>query len=152
MLALISALCGTAQAATHTVYENGSMSSTYVNYFKDIVSGIGFNDNYVAFRSGQYEYTMIVGDIEFNNGEFILNDTGKAFTFSANGSSYNSQYTYDVAEITSFSLLPSNSILYSDVGEYPQLVERGAKYEMLTAVLLCIAFVSILIQRIFYKR
>lgn len=152
VLALITAICGSVQAATHTVYENGNLSTTYVTYFKDIVSGIGFNDNYVAFRSGQYSYTLIVGDLEFNNNTFTLNGAGKSYEYSTTSSNYNSQYYYYVDDISNFSLEVDNQIIYSDLGYYPQLVERGAKYEIITAVLLCIMCLSVVINRIFFKR
>lgn len=152
VLALIFAIGVTAQAATHQVYENGSLSTTYITYFKDILSGVEFNANYVAFRSGQYSYTMVVGDIEYENGVFLLVGDGKEYEFSTTSSGYNSQYNYYVNDITEFSVNAGNSIIYSDVGNYPQLIERGAKYEMFTAVLLCVVLVCIVINRIFYYR
>lgn len=152
MLVLITAICGTVQAATHEVYENGSLSSTYITYFKDIVSGIGFNDNYVAFRNGQYSYIMVVGDLDYNNNVISLVGDGKSYTFTTNSTNYNSQYNYYVADINNFSVNCDNNIIYSDVGDFPQLIERGDKYAIFTAFLLCIAFVCIVINRIFFNR
>lgn len=149
-LALVFALCVTAQAATHTIYD-GNMSSTYVTYFRDIVSGIGFTDNYIAFRSGQYEYTMVVGKLEYDGVTFSLTGSGKEYTIVYN-SQYSSTYQYRCTDISNFSVDVGNRILYSDVGNYPQLVERGAKYEMFTAVLVCTALLCIVINRIFYYR
>lgn len=149
---LIGAFCTTANAEQYTVYEDGTLSTTYTQYFKDIVSGIGFNQNYVAFRSGQYSYTMLVGDLEYNNGAITLTGNGKEYEFSTTGTGYNNQYRYYVRDITDSSLTVGNYIIYSDVGDFPQLVERGAKYEIITAVLLCIMCLSVVINRIFYKR
>ena len=98
----------TSYAATHSVYENGTISSTYITYFKDIVSGIGFNDNYVAFRSGQNEYIMIVGDLEFSNDTISLSEQGKIYRFYAESSSYNSYYRYDYDSIDNLSPLSTN--------------------------------------------
>lgn len=149
VLVLIFACGVTAQAATHTIYE-GNMSSTYVTYFRDIVSGIGFNDNYVAFRSGEYEYTMIVGDLDFNGSTFSLVSPGVQYKFTS-GSGYNSYYNYSVSDITNFSLNVGSSIIYSDLGRYPQLIERGAKYETFTAVLMCTALLGVVIGRFFRR-
>lgn len=151
-VALVCAFCTTAHAATHEVYDEGQISSTYVTYFRDIVSGIGFNDNYVAFRSGQYSYTMVVGDLEYNDGLFSLKENGKEYVFSANNTGYNSQYNYNVNNITNFSVAVGDNIIYSDLGEFPQLVDRGAKIETFTAVLLCTVIVSVIINRILFKR
>lgn len=150
-IALIAAFCGTVQAATHTVYEEGNLSTTYVTYFKDIISGAEFNDNYVAFRSGQYSYTMVVGELEYSNGVISLVDTGKEYVFTTS-SGYNATYKYNVNEISNFSLDSGENIIYSDVGDYPQLVERGAKFEIFTAILICICMLSFVIRNIFYKR
>ena len=153
MLGLIGAiLCAPVQAATHNVYENGNLGTTYITYFKDILSGAKFNDNYIAFRSGQYEYTMIVGELEVNDGLISLVAPGKEYRFYTESTGYNSQYYYEVNDISNFSLNFDNSILYSDLGDYPQLIERGAKYEMFTALLLCIVLLSIVFGRFFRRR
>lgn len=149
---LVSAFCTTAHAATHSIYDEGTLSTTYVTYFKDIVSGIGFNENYVAFRSGQYSYTMVVGDLEYNNGVISLTGSGKEYVFSTGSTGYNSQYRYNVNTINNFSVSVGDYIIYSDVGEFPQLVERGAKYEIFTALLLCIVLCAVVFGRFFRRR
>lgn len=154
MLALIVGIASTAQAATHTTYENGSLPSTYVTYFKDILSGVSLNDNYVAFRSGQYQYTMITGNISYNEQSkmFLLDGVGKEYVFVTDGSSFNSNYTYDYKEIDSFSLVNDSSIIYSDLGSFPQLIDRGSKYEILTTITLCIMCLYFVIRLFFVHR
>lgn len=153
MLGLICAmLCAPVQAATHDVYENGNLGTTYITYFKDILSGAKFSDNYVAFRSGQYEYTLVVGELENENGVISLAGPGKEYVFTTQSSSYNSQYYYYVNDLNEFSLATGNYIIYSDTGDYPELIERGAKYEMFTALLLCVALLSIVFGRFFRRR
>lgn len=147
-LALIFGLAVTAQAATHEVYE-GSLSSTYITYFKDTVSGLPLSSHYVCFRSGQNEYVMVAGDVVYNGGEFTLDGIAKEYRYYAEGTNYNSYYHYDVTEITEFSLEVGNNIVYSDLGEYPQLMDRGEKFEVLSAVLVCVCMLSVVIGRIF---
>lgn len=150
---LVGAICTQASADTHSIYDEGTISSTYLTYFKDIVSGIKFTDNYVAFRSGQYSYTMVVGDLEYNNGVISLNSEGKEYVFASRSiSGYNQQYGYEVNNINNFSITCGDNIIYSDVGDYPQLIERGDRYEILTLFLLCIVVLCIVINRIFFKR
>lgn len=141
-----------AHAANYTVYDNGTLSTTYTTYFRDILSGTSINQNYVAFRSGQYSYTMIVGDLNYNNGNFSCDGVSKVYEFSTTSQNYNSNYKYEVSEIDSLSLKVTDEIIYSDMGEYPQLIERGDKYETLTAVIICVALLCIVINRIFNKR
>lgn len=155
MVALISALlCAPVRAATHSIYDSGNLSTTYVTYFEDIVSGIGFNENYVAFRSDQYTYILIVGELEYNNGSITLvGDTAKEYKYYAEiTSGYNSQYRYSVDTLNDFSLDTGNYIIYSDVGDYPQLIERGAKIESITAIILCIFIVMYIVRNIFRHR
>lgn len=152
LLVLIATTCGTIQAATHNVYENGSLSTTYITYFKDILSGTPLKDNYIAFRSGQYSYSLVVGELKYENGTISLNSPGKEYKFYTENTGYNSQYYYDVSELKTFSLNTGNSILYSDIGDYPELIERGAKYEILTTIIISVALLCIVINRIFFKR
>lgn len=145
---ILSVLCTPIAAATHSVYTEGNMSTTYLTYFKDIVSGIGFNENYVAFRSGQYEYTMCVGKLVISGEVITLDGDGKLYTFTNSGN-YNSIYNYNVTETNNFSVEVGDSIIYSDVGDFPQLVERGAQIETITLTLLGIVCVYYLVSRIF---
>lgn len=152
VIVLITALCGTVQAATHEVYENGSLGTTYITYFKDILSGSDLKSNYVAFRSGQYSYSMIIGELQEINGTISLVGSGKEYKFYTTSSNYNSQYYYDVVALNNFSVNIDNNIIYSDIGDYPQLIERGAKFEILQTILISIALLCIVISRIFRHR
>lgn len=146
-LLLICAIGTTAKAATYDVYD-GNPSNTYIQYFKDIISGIGFDDHYVAFRANQYDYVMLVGDLEYSNGVFTTNDTVTIYTIGNNGN-YNSNYTYKVEYDKNITVRPNDKLLYSDLGEYPELIERGAKYEILTTLLLVISLLGLVVGRIF---
>lgn len=145
---LITATCGAAYA--QEPYD-GNMSSTYVTYFKDIVAGIGFKDNYVAFRSGQNEYTMLVGELYYDGETISLVGMGTKYTIY-NDNSYNGLYTYDVSSVETGSVTPRNKIVYSDLGNYPQLIDRGAKYETLTSFLLVVALLCVVVGRFFGRR
>lgn len=151
MLVVIGANSTTTRAATHTIYDQGNMNTTYITYFKDILSGANFSDNYVAFRSGQYEYTLIVGKLKYADSVISLTEKGKEYVFNQTGN-YNSTYTFETNEISNFSVNTGSYIIYSDVGDFPELIERGAKYEMLSVLLLSIMCISVIINRIFYKR
>ena len=151
--ALIFGLSVSAQGATHDAYQDGSLSTTYVTYFKDILSGVPFGDNYVAFRSGQYSYTMVTGDLSYEDSSksFVLSGEGRIFNFTTS-SGYNASYNYDTDTISNFSLNAGDAVIYSDLGHYPELIERGAKYEMLSAVLLVFALLCLVVGRIFSRR
>lgn len=149
-LALLVATCNGAHAATYTVYD-GNPSNTYIQYFKDTLTKIPLGDHYVAFRSGQYSYTMVVGDIAFNNGVFSSTDTCAVFTIESDNS-YNGYYSYSQSDIANFQLNAGDKILYSDLGHYPDLEERGQKYEILTTILIVVVCVGYVVRCIFYHR
>lgn len=150
LLMLLNGFAVAASAESYTVYD-GNPSSTYITYFKDIIPNISLNDHYVAFRSGQYEYTMIVGDLVYNNGSFTLNDSATVYSITSNNS-YNGYYAYNVSSIDSLSLSVGDKIIYSDLGNFPQLEERGQKYEILQTLLLFIALLCVVIRSMFGKR
>lgn len=150
VLVLIVAFSSTAQA--YTIYD-GSPSNTYITYFRDILSGEDFNSNYVAFRSGQNEYIMLVGELELNGDNVSLKGNGKEYKFyTLDSGSYNSNYRYSVKEVSSGSVNVGDYIVYSDLGGFPELIERGDKYEGLTVLLITTGLLCIVINRIFFKR
>lgn len=147
MLALIFGYAVSAQAVTYNVYD-GTPSNTYITYYKDILSGSSILDNYVCFRSGQSEYHLILGDVVYENGVFSVDGTAKDYKLSSDGG-YSSYYAYDISEITSLSVSPGDKLIYSNLGDYPHLIERGAQIETITAVLLGIAMLYYVVSRIF---
>lgn len=151
-IVLCCAIGTTVLATTHEVYD-GSLSNTYVQYFRDIISDIGIREHYVAFRSGQYSYTLVVGVLSYNESTIHLEtgETAKEYTI-ATDNGYNNTLTYTTKEITEFSLTPNDRLIYSDMGNYPQLIDRGQKYEILTTILLGTCMLSVVINRIFFSR
>lgn len=151
IVALLCAVSTGAHATSYTVYE-GNMNTTYVNYFRDIASGLGFSENYVAFRSGEFSYTMVVGKLQYDNGIFTLAEEGTMYEFSTGNTGYSSVYKYDVSSIADFELVADDNVVYTDLGKYPQLVSIGEKYEVLQTFTLCAVVLFALCIRIFGKR
>lgn len=152
VIAALLLLCGFAtgaQAATYSVYD-GTMSSTQLTYFRDILPGIGLQDNYVAFRSGEREYRMVVGDLNYNGGVFTCNDVSTVYTIT-NDSSYNGRYRYSVTTIDSLNLSVGDNIIYSDLGHFPQLIERSSNYEIFTALLVAIGLFGFVVRSILFS-
>lgn len=138
----------TSNAFAYTSYNQGNISTTYVQYFDDIIDGLPVNHSYVAARTGQYEYILHSSDnLKYSNGQFTSND-GITYKFSTNGS-YNSTYDYSVNIEHGFSLNTNSQMVYSSIGDFPRLDERGSLFEfaiIFTAVVCCIC---LLIRPIF---
>lgn len=147
-LITVAALCGSVSAATYDTYE-GNISTTQLTYFRDILGGESILDNYVCFRDDQNSYRMVVGKLEYNNGVFSLKEKGKIYTVNTSGSNYNNYYTYNYANLDSLTLRTNNRIVYSDIGNFPQLEERGQRYELLQTIIIVIVCVCIIIRSIF---
>lgn len=146
---VLCALCAPISAATYNVYTEGNMNTTYVQYFKDILAGAKITDDYVAFRSGQYEYTMAVGKLGIVDGGIIASSGEcKVYRIGQEGT-YNARYTYSTETTTGFSVDPNDSIVYSNLGDYPQLIERSAHIETLSLIALGGICVFVLVDRIF---
>ena len=135
-----------ASAASYTAYD-GTISSTYTTLFRDIVGQVGVLDNYVFFRSGQYEYILVAGDLTYEQDIFTA-ETATEYKIITNNQ-YTSQYIYSVTEITDFNFAPGTTLIYSNLGSFPDLVDRGEFYSFATLVLALIALCMFLIRSIF---
>lgn len=150
VLTLLTAMCGAVSAETFSPYE-GNISTSYLTYFEDLLPKLKLTDHYVFLRSGQYEYSMIVGDITYGNGVFTSSSSCTVYSMSTTNS-YNSYYSYNVSSIDTLTLRPSDILVYSDLGDFPELEGRGNKYEILQTILICIALLAFVIRGIFGTR
>lgn len=115
----------------------GTISDTYLNYFRGIVQKLNFNEHYVVYRSGLYSYTMVYGEgVEY--GESGFTGTGNVVTIYRDSSSYSSDWYVDYGE-DSLSLDAGSLFVYSDLGSFPTLKEGGSALEF-TTVLFAIGF------------
>lgn len=147
---LLNAFCVGASAATYNPYE-GTISTTYLTYARDVLPNMKLGDHYVFLRSGQNEYTMITGDVVYTNGRFSNIDPVTVYTWSTDGS-YNSYYRYNVAIVSDIDVNPSDKIIYSDLGNFHQLEERGQRYEILATILFAVFMLSAFIRGLFNSR
>lgn len=145
--ALLVLFSTTLNAKSYSIYD-GSINTTVLTYFKDIVSKVKLNENYVFFRGGQYDYYLIVSDsLTFNNNTFSSSNAHVYNIYS--NSNYNSNYYFSFTEIDSFDLSVSNQLIYSDLGYFPSLIERGYIYDFATLFIIYVFCLSCLVRPIF---
>lgn len=118
--ALAVLLAVPASASAYEVYTDGNISSTYTSIFRDLISKKGFAEDYVFFRSRQYEYVLLIGDLEYTSGEFT-GASAREYRIIAS-TDYSSVYTYTMREVTDVSLSPGTALIYSNLGHYPDLI------------------------------
>ena len=147
MLALIWMALPTSVRAD-SVYQ-GTVSTTYLTFFKDIVGKIPIGHDYVMFRSGDNEYKLVSGDLNYN-GTFNMIGKGKEYIItnvstSGYGTTY---YSYQVRDITTFNLTPNNYLIYSSLGNYPTLEERSTQYEFTILFIISVFAIGMFIRPI----
>ena len=139
----------TVSASAATIYD-GNISSTYTTIFKDIAQKeVQFNESYVYYRSGQYEYSLVVGKLDFSNGKFTSSEEVRIYKITTDQNTYNSSYEYTVSTENSFSLAVDKQLIYSNLGNFPDLIERTNYYEMATLILLFVGVLLYLLRSIF---
>ena len=143
-LALI--LAAPVRASAYTVYD-GNISSTYTAIFRDLLSKNGINDDYLFFRSGQYDYVLLIGDLEYADGVFT-GEEAKEYKIVTN-TNYNSSYEYTVSDVRSVNLVPGSSLLYSNLGDYPDLIGLDQYFSFAQLVMIVICICMYLLRSIF---
>ena len=137
LIFLFSVLCAVpCFADTYTVYDDGMISTTYRDYFARIMADK--DGNYVAWRSGQYEYSLAYGELTSN--DLVVTGSARVVRFSTN-SGYNSQISISSANDSAFTLDCGDNLLYSNIlSDRPNLTEGGAKSYEVQAVVAAVAF------------
>lgn len=132
------------------VYTEGNISSTYRDIFEDVLDNINVKfDDYVFYRSGQYSYTLVVGDLEYANKNFRA-DEYTCYVISYSNSGYSSStYTYTTSSGADFSLDVGNYVVYSNLGHYPNLIERDTYYGYATLYIIIVIGLCVVIRGIF---
>ena len=118
----------------------GTISTTYLTFFKDIVAGISIFDDYVFYRSSDNTYSLVTGDLELQGTTFVLNGEGQEYEITQNsGSGYSSSYySLSVSAVSDLSVRARDYLVYSNLGHYPRLEERGEVYEFALLMAFCI--------------
>ena len=146
---LATCLLAGAQTVRASVYTEGNISSTYTTIFQDVIDGLNPLDDYVFYRSGNYEYRMYVGDLDLSNSLFTGQDLD-LYILKYNQSGYNqTSYTYEKSNGQSIYLDVGSNLVYSNLGGYPSLVERGDFLVLSQIIFMFIIVLCCLIRPIF---
>lgn len=138
---------GTPPALAYSSYDDGNISTSVLAYYEDMQNNIGIDENYVISRVGQYDYIMAVGDLKFENGSFNCSNA-RIYEIST-GSGYNSTYVFDVRNESQFNLSVGDNIVYSNLGDYPDIIQKGVIYDYLQTFTLLIIGICMLIRPMF---
>lgn len=125
--------------SNHEPYDNGSVSSTVVNYMADVVPKLGLV-HYVLFRAGQYDYRLYYSkDLEYNGAGDFSADAAEYISYDSR------YYTWEYGSESNFSLDAGSVLVYSDLGGYPML-NSGETSTWLLAFLGAVYFVFVVVR------
>lgn len=127
------------QAQAQSVYSGDLISPDALGFFRDTLNAADLNTDYVVFCSGDGVYTLAIGDLTLAGSSFT-GDSVDLYTYSAAG--YSVSHGVLDLEVGDF-------LVYSNLGKYPTLIERGSLYEFSTILLLCVGLIAVLIHSIF---
>lgn len=148
VLILLLGIAAAGSAHADTVYNEGTISTTYVEYAKGVVNGLPPSQSYVFFRSGQYTYDLICSDnLKVQNKNFEADDFTR-YTWNT-GSGYNSVPTYNVQIGSRFTLNAGSTMVYSNLAGYPCLEGRGSIYAEITCILLAVLLLGGCVRALF---
>lgn len=122
-------------AVSGSVYP-GTISSTYLDYFEGIADKLGYGEDYVVFREGQYTYKMFWGEgLEESSGHFTGSGLHYCSIYTGSGSS-----NMTVSRGTdSLSITAGTGFVYSSLGDFPNITKGGTHIETL-AILFALGF------------
>lgn len=101
-----------------------NLGTTYQSIFAGVAYKVPFGQHYVYWRDGQYSYKFAYGDISLEGTDFVGNGDITICSYDASSTGYNSVYTWSTGADSNFLLSASDSLVYSDLGSYPDIFNR----------------------------
>ena len=114
------------------------VGTSNLTLFSGIAEKLPYGTHYVYWRESQYEYCLFYSEsLQLSDGLFTAPEGGTEVTYTT-AAGYQSQATYTTTQYDMWSLDPGYYLVYSDLGDYPTLYERGERdYAELACVILC---------------
>lgn len=136
--------------AVYPNVDDGSMSTSIVQYFKDIVVKLPYGTKYVLFRESDYSYRLVYGkDLDVSGTRFT--GTGLDYVRYYRTSS-NSVYYFATGHEGDFSLSTGGMLVYSNVGGmYPVLIGGVYTYEIQTVLFVLVLTLLLAVCKSFFS-
>lgn len=131
-------------AGSASYFVAGSIPEECVSLFKKLSWKVAIPKDYVFFRAGENEYLLASGDLSFEGGVFEA-ESCDVYRLIVNGESA----SWSIREETEFSLTCFDSLVYSNLGHFPDLIDHSEVYSLATLLLLVIALCMYLVNGIF---
>lgn len=130
--------CGIMPLSSHSITSYYGVGSSNVAIMEGLTSKFDFGNHYVYWRSGQYSYMLAHSrDLVYEGGRFSAPSVQLVEYNTYTGGS--SQATWIQSTDSNFSLAAGNYLVWSDLGDYPQLESGRREREYVQTACLCMA-------------
>lgn len=120
-------------AANHTVSGDYAVGTSNLSIFQGIAGKLPYGTHYVYWRDGQYVYRLAYSSSLAYDGSRFTGQDVEVVSYTTN-TGYGSQVTLVHSQEVTFSLTPGSYLVWSDLGHYPTLYERGVETYVYAAV------------------
>lgn len=141
VLAAISSLTIAASAAPISAAYN----DIAFNVARALISDAEMLDSYIFYSAAENTYILAIGKLKEQNNIIQSDSSVEVYTITV------TENTYTVDQITDeeYQLNVDQIYLYSNLNSYPDIIERGNRYEEATLFMLVIGLCLFLIRSIF---
>lgn len=133
-------------AASAYTPDNDQISTSVLQYFKDMVVKLPYGTDYVFFRVNDYEYRLVYGsDLQYSDGVFTGSDMSYIKYYRQSSSSYYYDWLLASGSEGEFKLTTNGYMVYSNVGvDYPTM--SGGVYTYETYAILFVLVLTLLLD------
>lgn len=125
--------------SSHSITSNYGVGTTNTALFTGLVSKFDYGVHYVYWRDGQYSYRLAYSrDLVFEGSRFTAPSVQIVTYYTYTGSGQ--QATWSTAADSNFSLSTGNYLVWSDLGDYPQLETGKGERDYVHAACIGVAF------------
>lgn len=123
-------------AGAAEISDEYGVGTSNTTIFAGVAEKLPFGTHYVYWRESQYVYALAYSETMSFDGASFSGDDVTVVRYDSGGG-YQSPATFYSDEESHFELDPEGYLVYSDLGHYPDLIERGGvTYEALACFML----------------
>lgn len=124
--------------ASNYVPDNDQISTSVLQYFRDMVVKLPYGTDYVFFRVNDYEYRLVYGkELSYSNGVFSGSDMSYVRYYRQSSGNYYYDWLLTSGSEGDFKLTPNGYMVYTNVPEadlYPTMSGGVYSYETYAVV------------------
>lgn len=126
----------TISVSAYQIDSDYGVGTSNVSLFGGFVADLDYGEHYLYWRNSRYEFCLAISKTLVCNGSVFSAPDAVVITYNTY-TSVAGQATLSRASVSNFNLNAGQYLVYSDLGNYPRLVNRrGADYVQTVCVIL----------------